>query len=523
MNKIYIFLTCALLCCTSLSFAAEKKESTFPGASVEESMVGIPAVPYKVILTQHNARVFAQSKLRLLEAHGQKVFELPLPKGASDVKLSLPLVNGKSQGSIRAFSLEPANPFKPMGTLEKLRVTFESKADSLSGSIATLIAQYNAIYDPISKLPPQEAKASMEKVLPDLALLQTRLEAARRELKHVQSRVRLLEDKTPMSQKMVVVVDSPLVHKAVLHVMYSYTLNDSKWTPSYTISANAADNSIDVQLMGKIVQNSDMDWNNTRIELSLAAGNDQAPAPLRPWIISEQNPQMRSRSNAMEMAMPMLAKAEGGVSLQENTALANYVIEKKLTIPEGETFVALHEQRFNLPLERVARPSAYGRQGGQDGRVWLSAKVDLKNAFLPQGQADYFLDGVNVGQGVFTPEGQSANLFFGADTLVSVDIVKNVRKSGQDGIIQKEQTWTWNWTYTVYNQRKMPVKVRIEEPEIQLGNDKMSVTYVDKPKAQKGAAHTLFWDINVPAKGSQKVERSVTVKAPKDMKVFLDR
>ncbi len=520
MKKTLLFCFLAFFGLTQASFAAAE----FKGASLEQSNMGMPAVPYKVLLSQQNARVFAQSNVRLLEAHGQKVFELPIPKNATDITLTLPMVNGKSQGTIRAFSTELAAPFKPMGTQEKLRITLESRADSLSGSIAALISKNNAIYNPIVEMPAQEAVAAMEKVLPELAMIETRLASTRRELQNIKNLISQLSDKTPMSKKLVVVVDSPLADKAPLHVMYSYTLNGSSWTPMYTISANSAQNTINVQLIAKITQNSDMDWNNTQIELSTAAGNAQSPAPIRPWVISERPERQARNAEVMMMASPtaMNKATSDGIAFAENSALANWSIQKSLTIPEGETNVILHEQQASIALERVARPSSYSRNG-KSAQVWLSAEFDFKNTFFPQGEADYLLDGVSVGQGVFAPTSKKTTLFFGADPLVNVEIAKNIRKSGQDGIIQKEQTYTWNWTYTVQNQRSKEVAVRIEEPQTQLGNEKMSVSYTDKPQAKKGPDNTFIWTLKVPAKGSQKLERTITVKAPKDMKVFLDR
>ncbi len=528
MRKTQIRLLLVLFCFFSFySLTPANAAEHFQGASVEESSFGMAAVPYKVVLSQNNARIFAQSKVHLLEAHGQKVFELPLPKDATAIELTLPNIDGKSQGTILAYSSEIADPFKPIGTLEKLRITFESKADSLSGSIAALIAKNNAIYDPIVKLPPSEAAAAMEKALPDLTLIETRLQAARRELQHIKSRIAMLKDKTPLSKKLVVVIDSPLKDKSELHVMYSYTLTNSSWSPVYSISANSEKNTIDVQLRAQIKQNSDMDWNNTSIELSTASGDVQSPGELRQWIIAERNNMQRDNMpQAMMMDSPSNFRAKSSneaASFQQNSALASWAIQKKITIPEGETTLVLHEQRINSELERIARPSNYGTRGGEDGRVWLSANVDFKSAFLPQGQANYFLDGVAVGQNTLTPESKGTTLFFGADPLVNVDIDKSVRKSGQDGIIQKEQTWAWKWIFTVYNQRKTPVKVRIEEPQTQTAHEKISVKYADSPKAQTGPDNTLIWNVNVPANGKQKVERSITVKAPKDMKIFLDR
>ncbi len=222
----------------------------------------------------------------------------------------------------------------------------------------------------------------------------------------------------------------------------------------------------------------------------------------------------------MPVAMSNQVQADSVASFQDSATLSSWTMNKQLVIPEGKSSIVLLEKSAEIPLERIARPNT---RYNPDGTVWLSAKYNLKDLFLPVGQANYLLDGVVVGKGRFQPNANEVDLFFGPDPLVTVDIKRNVRKSEQSGIINKEKVYVWNWVYTVYNKRSKSVKVRIEEPKVQVGPENISVKYNDMPKAKAGPDNTLLWDLTVPAKNSTAVKRSITINVPEKMKVDLGR
>ncbi len=487
-------------------------------AKGDERMRNIPAVPYKVVLNQQNARVFAESTLKITTLYGQKVVLLPLPASASNVQFTMP----NNDAKLLAFQTEKALPFKPQGAVEKQRVSLESMEDSLSGSLETLQAQLDAIYNPILDLPPTEAKAAMQKALPELALLGTRISHAQRELSRAKARTQSLTKSTPASQRAILHVDTAHKEGDTLQVRYSYTLPDSNWRPMYVIDANTEANTINFKLMAKVTQNSDLDWNNTQVEFSTAQGNEQAPPAVQPWIIY---PREKAQARVYNSPQPAMLMAKSGMaadaemaSFNPNTALASWSLNKKITIPEGETTLILQESVFSAPLERIIRPSAYN-----GNTVWLSAKHKLSSDFLPVGEASYLLDGVPVGQSIFEVKDNTMNFFFGTDPLVTVDIKKDIRKSAENGLINKEQIWTWGWTYTITNKRNQAVQVRVEEPQTQLSDKAISVTYNDSPKPEKDKDETFVWKFNLPAKGQHVIKHNVTVKAPKDMPIYTGR
>ncbi len=483
-----------------------------------ETYFGVPAVPHKVVINRQNTRAFAQSTLKIVEAFGAKVVVLPLPKQASNVQLSLP----QGDGTIVAWQTEKAMPYKPHGFLEKQRITYESMANSLGGALTALQGQYEATVKSIENLPPKEAAEALKKALPTLALIGTRMHSTQRDLDVANARVALFKDDIPLSQQLVITVDTKLDLGKTLQVAYSYTLDGSFWRPSYVFDASTTNDTINFKLMAHIQQNSDLDWDKTEVQLSTAQGNEPSLPPVRPWVVRKSG-DVQARAYNMPMQSKMLTanadteRASMGTFDGEST-LAVWNLKKNIAIPEGQTTLILQEQNINAPLERIARPSSYG-----GGKVWLSASPAMTLDFLPEGTAQFLLDGITVGQDSFAVKKEKMPLFFGIDPLVTVEIKKDIRKSDEDGLLHKEQVWTWGWTYTVHNKRHQAVKVRIEEPQTQLEDAAMSVTYADKPKASKGEDNTFVWQVDVPAQGKNAISREITVKAPKGMKVNLDR
>ncbi len=479
----------------------------------QRNTLGIPSVPHKVILNYENTRAFAKSNLKIIDHHGRKALVLPLPKQASNIQLTLP----DNNGTLLAWQTEKAMPYKPQGFMEKQRITYESMAHSLAGALTSLHAQYDALLDPIAKLPPLEAAQAMKKAQPTFALIGTRMQSAQNELDLANARAALFKDGIPLSQQLVIGIDTDLAVGQTILLDYSYTLEGSFWRPTYVIDANSTTNTINFKLMAQITQNSDLDWNNTDIQLSTARGNGQNPPPVQPWIVSEQDERIMYSAEAPRAMMAKSQMADNAMAggFADDSTLAVWTLKKNVPVPEGNTTFILEEQNLNTALERMARPSSYS--GG--GKVWLTASYDLKGKFLPMGNISYLLDGVPVGEGVFETKKDVMSLYFGVDPLVSIDIKKDIRKSDVEGLISKEKIWNYGWTYTVINKRPQELVVRIEEPQTQLSHKDMSVSYQDKPAATKGPDETFIWDIKVPAKGQSVLTRAITVKAPKEMSV----
>ncbi len=250
INTVCALCTIGLLGLASPSLATQSseelsaEEKAFKGANINDSMLGLPAVPYKVILNQQNARVFAQNKMRLIDSNNQKVLLISLPKNAKDLQLSLPLVDGKSQGQILTWYTTMAEPFPAQGSLEKQRKSLESIIDLEASMVDTLQVRYAALKEKYVEHIKEGKTDELESILTELSQVSSQQSAKHRAWQNAKNLVNQMSFKTAMSQKMTVVLDTPLPAQSIIHVKYAYTLEDSHWRPSYNVSANSNYDSI---------------------------------------------------------------------------------------------------------------------------------------------------------------------------------------------------------------------------------------------------------------------------------------
>ncbi len=522
MRTIVTIFCCILLAATSVH-AAET------GAAMNtQSDLLLPAMPHTVVMNRQNAHVFATTTLPIVITKGRKLVVLPLPKQAVDVQVSLPKIKGNSQGELISWTTEWAMPFAPQGSLEKQRVTYESMHDSLQGALATLEAEEAALIKNIENAitnSSAEGEKTLEQLRPRLALVGTKISSAKREIAYAAQRIKALRDNYPQSKQLVLHVDTTRNQGQTLTIDYTFVLADAYWNPEYAINVDTKNNTINVSLKANIVQNSDLDWENVRLELSTAEGNAQSPQALRPWIVSKAGAaHPYARMEMADAAPMMLAKSANGMSskserpyFDDSSTIAHFVVEKASKIAEGNTILNLAEYTWKSPLMRIARPAQ------DQSTVWISAKHTLDGSFLPIGEAVFMLDGVTVGKDILKAKGNELTMYFGADPLISVVTQKDTRQSDEKGIINKEQSYNFAWTYTVVNQRNEEVLVRIEEPITELADAAMKVVYADTPKAQEGPNKSFYWNVEVPAKGEAKVTRKVTVTAPANMTIWPGR
>ncbi len=415
-------------------------------------------------------------------------------------------------------------PFATQGTVQKQQQALEAMVDSTAAALETSRVKFEALKEKYLTLSEQNKQQDMSITIGELVIAaaeNSENQRAWQKANALAMQGQKALSKASSSQGFYLTVDTPLAEKSSLNIAYAYTLPDSKWTPNYNINANTEKNTIHIQLQAEIVQNSAMDWSNTQIEFSTVEGNAFTPAPVQPWIAGENSAAYaQMRGKAAPMLMDSAPMTNSRVNFNEREASASWTLQKKLSIPEGRSTLVLLEKTEKLPLQRIARPNT----GHRDiETVWLSADYTLQDTFWPQGNARYLLDNVPVSNGYFQPKTQKVTLFFGPDPLVTVLTQKDVRKNGKEGIIQKEQVFSWKWTYTIHNQRKTPVTVRIEEPEVQLAHKDISVVYQDIPKASPGPDKTLIWTVKIPAQGKEKVQRAITIKAPEELKFFPGR
>ena len=302
-----------------------------------------------------------------------------------------------------------------------------------------------------------------------------------------------------------------------VRVRYAYTLSGCGWSPVYRFDAEPDKGLVRFAQQAQIRQRSGRDW--TGVRLTLASGNpDRAlrPNPLPAWRMGPM-PQVDMSPE------PMLAEAESMVApnMMRKAAPVSPALERAAfttwdlgvrDIPAGTPVVLdLAQGDWKAAFVRLARPG-YGRKA-----AWLMAELHLPEAVdFPSGAAQYCVDGLPVGSGMFSLTGRQADMFFGTDARVVADMKQDIRRSGSKGFVGKRQTRVWKWTIEVTNNHAAPVAVRVEDPEPQIGDKAVDVKVVADP-APEMKDHVATWNLDVPASGKRVIDYAVEASAPEDM------
>lgn len=492
---------------------------TLPAQAAEATTTLIQ--PQKVILTPQSARLQGEVSLVATERNDQTVLLLTLPQGAQEITLDLLPPNTKA---LRDWRTEPVALPHADGSNAKARAAVLAEIDTVQSRIGILHAQKDVLQR-LSANRPNATPAETRQILQDLerhlSALTADLTKQERQLKTLEQRLPHLPE-TAITATQVVLTLHGVKEETEVNVRYAYTLPQCGWAPVYVFDARSAENTVNMRMLAEVWQNSGMDWSKADITLSTSLDARREPSRLSPWVAQKGRaearpmaaPGMLRQSLSAKMTMDNAAPAPEAF---ESTAQSGWTLPKGMTLPEGRTRLPILEETWQAPLQRLARPSV------SDSLVWLTARYALQGRSLPNGDATYLLDGSAMGAGNFAPRDGEAVLYFGADPLVTVQTQPDTRLTGKAGIIDKRQTWQWGWTYTLHNQRTQAVTVRLEEPAPQAGDKEITVTLTDKPEATRDKDNVLYWDVQVPAKGTATVRHEVRINAPQNMDVWAGR
>lgn len=472
--------------------------------------------PSAVQLSPQGARITVEGQLPVVLANGQVRVEFYIPGDAQNIEIQ-PAGNTLAQ-----WSSTPENNVKLSGDSATRRVTLLQEKARIQGTIEALQARKALWATPPDTVLLEDQMTARQKALDTvLPSTQQEIEQQQQALEDIKAQLAALPDTGRQSQKIVAVLDSKPATPTI-GLRYAYTLNNCGWQPDYRFNALPDQGKLDVSLFAKIWQFSGINWDNANITLVSQGLWQREPGTLRPWRISTGEdagppPMPVARAMPMNLAAPMseedtAPKKMQTPSMQDSTAFTSWDLGKR-NLPEGTLQLRLKQDTWTTPLQWLARPSL-------SSSVWLMAKQTLTNPRAwPAGEAAFCIDGLAVGNGAFSPKGDTTTLYFGVDPRVTVLSESDPRLSGKEGIIDKRKTWDWTWEYKVFNSRPKPVAVRIEEAAPQPSDKALTISYSSKPAPTAGPQHSLYWDITVPAESNSSVQHTVTLSAPQGMKI----
>lgn len=306
--------------------------------------------------------------------------------------------------------------------------------------------------------------------------------------------------------------------KKKIQVQYSYMLSGCGWSPVYRLDALTDKGMVQIVQEAEIRQSSGQDWKDVELTLaSVDVGNALIPSPLPGWQIHPASPQGYQPKEMYPVGTNMLLrKASMPLAAHEETTFTTWFLGK-MSIPAGiATRFALYKNNWQADFFRLLRPSV-------QPYAYLVADVYITEpvALLP-GSAQFMVDGKVVGNGHFSLYSDKEDIYFGIDSQVRAQMVLDKSQSGRNGFLDKKQSRVWSWNIKVSNDHTTPVKVIVEEPELQSGDTSIIVTTNSTPKPiiEK---HMYIWELHILAGGITDIHHSVLMTAPSDMHVIESR
>lgn len=452
-----------------------------------------------------------------------------LPGEADPQSLSLNFAGGRVL-SFNSENIKPGEDDPFLASLQSRVEAAKAETQELEGKLTAVQARINAWNNtpaPTANIVAELERldAARQKYLPALSV--TAAELAR-QVEKARERQAWLEEELGQHAASFRVRVALLREKPGDSVSYSYIAGSCGWNPVYRLEAAPDQKSVLFAMNAEIWQNSGFDWENTPISLStMQPGLGLSPTDLYPWRIgAERAPESLRMSLSKEVndsvvpaagyaAKPMAASLP---QEEQRTTYALWTLGPKTLVSGRSANVTLLEETWAAKFSVTLRPLA-------DAQGYLTAQIDKSKTArsLPDGNALYLVDGTSVGQGLFLPLSDEP-IFFGADPMISSEMVLLDSKSDEAGIISKDRILTWDWRITIHNKRKVEISLRVEDSKPEVGDGRIKLVLDSNPAPQADEEkHIYFWE-KILAPGSDWViSHKLKMTAPADLPITSTR
>lgn len=331
----------------------------------------------------------------------------------------------------------------------------------------------------------------------------------------------------------------------------SYYTNNAGWQPIYDIRVNSKTNAIKLVYKASVIQNTGIDWVNTKLILSTGTPNFTTTAPLfSPWYLQFYVPQLYNalqgrvagvQVNAMNLVQSFktneiiveneTAKKEMGSSdvttkpstLDEYTTLKQGLLNTSFEIDlpydiasNGEAHsINIKEAAIQSNLKNYAVPKL-------DADAYLLAEItNWQNLDLIPGNANIIMDDTYIGKSFIDPNttADTLNLSLGKDKRVGVKrvLVKDASFSKTKDANIKQ---TFTYELTVKNNKVKDVNVILKDqyPISNLKEIEVELLNSDDAAINEELG-VLTWKLTLKPGESRKIRFSYLVKYPKDKKL----
>ena len=339
---------------------------------------------------------------------------------------------------------------------------------------------------------------------------------------------------------------------ALANIALSYYSSQAGWQPIYDLRVNSKTNTLKLIYKASLIQNTGIDWINTKLTLSTGTPNFTATAPiLSTWYLKYFMPQLYQslsrvatngygKQSTFNAVQSFTDKDFKKIEVNSNQSDAARETIQPSTLEQYTTLVSgLLNTNFeiDLPYNITSNGQAHSitikAQEVQsilknyavpklDIDAYLLAEItNWQNLELLPGNANIIMDDTYIGKSFIDPNStaDTLNLSLGKDKRITVkrSILKDATLlKTKDGFTKQSFTYE----LTVKNNKTKEVNILLKD-QYPLSNEKdISIELVkDGDAAINTDLGVLTWKIKLQPGESQKVSYTYTVKYPKDKKI----
>ena len=335
------------------------------------------------------------------------------------------------------------------------------------------------------------------------------------------------------------------------NIALSYYTNNAGWQPIYDIRVNSKTNAIKLVYKASVIQNTGINWANTKLTLSTGTPNFTTTAPvLNAWYLQYYVPQLYNTLN--EVTVTGLA-SKGRNSIQSFTDndfkkelqgkvqgvqiddVQPSTLDQYTTLKQGLLNTSFE---IDLPYDIASNSQAHSinikEQNVQsylknyavpklDADAYLLAELtNWQNLDLLPGNANIIMDDTYIGKSFIDPNitADTLNLSLGKDKRVSVkrSLVKDASLTKNRDANTKQ---TFTYELTVKNNKTTDVNLVLKDQHPLSSEKDIIIELVDDGGAAINTdLGVLTWKINLNPGESKKLRFTYIVKYPKDKKII---
>ena len=316
---------------------------------------------------------------------------------------------------------------------------------------------------------------------------------------------------------------------ATAEVSLRYFTRLAGWSNQLKMDLLSQEEQVNVSAVAEIYNRTGEDWQGVKTTLGLLpAGYRRVPEPSS-WVVDLYTPSPRSKrayeqESMADMAAPVAMMAEQQMAAAPAPVPVQHGFDMRvplpvpLTVPSDGSRVRQPYQQATLPV-RLARESYLWQNTG----VMLVAEWENASP-LPwlAGPVTVFRDGqrlTRLRHHETVELGETLRMGFGDDPRIQVEAVKAPSKSGEEGLISRENVLSSEKTVTISSSYNKPVTVQLFDRQPVAANEAIEVTLTGQAPQAKDVddiAGLLRWDVTVESGQAVRQQHGYEVRYPSD-------